>query len=79
MLLVEQNINNITLHLRDIINNLKKLWKIELAIAIDFTSSQDNDGECLIESYNIEIMVNDKADEMSKQMLILIGNINERY
>ena len=39
MLLVEQNINKITLHLRDIINNLKKLWKIELAIAIDFTYS----------------------------------------
>ena len=48
-------------------NNLKNsvTWKIQLTI-----SSIDNDEECVIhwKSDNIEILINDKADEFIKEL-----------
>ena len=44
------------------------MWKIQLTIANDFIPSIDNDEECVMHSKsdNIEIMINDKADEVIK-------------
>ena len=56
------------------INNLKKsgTWKIQLKIANKFVSSIDNDEERVMHSKsdNIEIMINDEADEVIKNFLI---------
>ena len=53
--------------------NLKKsdMWKIQLAIAINFMSSKDYDEKQVIHlnSANIEIMNNDKANEVFKLLL----------
>ena len=55
-------------HLKDIINNLRKSdkQKIQLSIAINFVSSKGTDKECEMysRSYNIEIMIFDKTDEI---------------
>ena len=42
------------------------MWKIQLTIAISFIASKDKYEECVMhsESDNIEIMINDKADEV---------------
>ena len=59
--------------MQDIKVNLKKpdTWKIQLAIVINFMSSKDIDEECLIHSKsdNIEIMTNDKAEEVNDHFL----------
>ena len=51
-------------------NNLKKFdtWKIQLTIANNFISPIDNDEERVmhLKSYNIEIMINDEADQIIK-------------
>ena len=56
------------------INNLKKsvTWKIELTIPNNFISSIDNDEGRVMHSKsdNIEIMINDEADEVKKNFLI---------
>ena len=53
--------------MKDIINNVKKsdTWKIQLTMANYFISSIDNGDEHVMHSKsdNMEIMVNDKADE----------------
>ena len=63
-------LNENRLYLKDIINNLKKseTWKIQLAIANNFISSIYNDEEHVMHSKsdNIEIMINDEADEVTK-------------
>ena len=48
-LLVEDYLDKIKPHLKDIINNIKKsdTWKIQLTIANNFISSIDNDEECV--------------------------------
>ena len=55
-------------YLRDIINNHKTQgeWKIQLTIAINFISSKDSDGTCIMcsKSDNIEIMIGSKTDEI---------------
>ena len=45
------------------------MWKIQLTIANKFISSIDNDEERVIHSKidNIEIMINDEADEVIKK------------
>ena len=45
--LVEEYLNEISLYLKDITNNLKKFdtWKIQLTIANNFISSIHNDEE----------------------------------
>ena len=63
---VGEYFNKIRLYLKNIINSLKKsdIWKFQLTIANNLTSSLDNDEEHVIHSKcdNIEIMINDKAD-----------------
>ena len=53
--------------MKDIINNVKKsdTWKIQLTMPNYFISSIDNGDERVMHSKsdNMEIMVNDKADE----------------
>ena len=70
---VEEYLNKIRPYLKDIINNLKKsdTWKIQLTIANNFISSIDNDEERVMHSKsdNIEIMINDEADEVIKELL----------
>ena len=66
---VEEYLNKIKPYLKDIIKDLKKsdTWKIQLTIKINFISSKyDNDGEHEMHSKsdNIEIMMNDEADEI---------------
>ena len=53
-------------------NNHKKsdTWKIQLTIANNFISSIDNDEERIIysENDNMEIMINNEADEVIKEL-----------
>ena len=46
------------------------MWKIELAIAINFIFPIDNDEERVMQSKsdNIEIMISDKTDEVMKEL-----------
>ena len=75
---VEEYHNNISPYLKDIINNLKKsdTRKIQLAIVNNFISSIDSDEECVMhpKSDNIEIMMNDKADEIIEELLDSLKN-----
>ena len=52
-------------------NNLRKYdtWKIQLTIAFNFISSKDNNEERVMHSKsdNIEIMNNDKEDEVIEE------------
>ena len=72
MLLVEEYLNKIRPYLKDIVNNLKKslMEKIQLTITNNFISSIDNDEECVMHSKsdNIEIMINDEADKVIKEL-----------
>ena len=67
---VEEYLNKIRPHLKDIVNYLKKAdtWKIQLTIANNFISSIDNDEEHVMHSNsdNIETMIIDQADEVIK-------------
>ena len=67
---VEEYLDKIRPYLNDFINNLKRsdTWKIQLTIAKSFIYSTDHDEESVIHSKsdNIEIMINDKADEVIK-------------
>ena len=69
-LLLEKYVNKIRPYLKDIVNNFKTsdTWKIQLTIANNFISSIDNDEECVkhSKSTNIEIMINDEAEEAIK-------------
>ena len=73
-------LKNILIKFLKDINNLKKsdTWKIQLTIANNFISSIDNDEECVIHSKsdNIEIMINDEADEVIKE---LFDSLKNRY
>ena len=66
--------------LKDIINNLKNsdMWRIQLTITNNFICSIDNDEEHVMHSRsdNIEIMINDEADEVIKE---LIDSLKNRY
>ena len=77
---VEEYLNKIRPYLKEIINNLKKsdTWKIQLTIANNFISSIDNDEKCVMHSKsdNIEIMINDEADEVIKE---LFDSLKNRY
>ena len=75
---VEEYLNKIRPHLKDIINNLKKsdTWKIQLTIANDFISSIDNYDEHVMhsKSHNIEIMINDEVEEVIKELFDSLEN-----
>ena len=64
--------------LKDIINNLKNsdMWRIQLTIANNFICSIDNDEEHVMHSRsdNIEIMINDEADEVIKELIDSLKN-----
>ena len=64
--------------LKDIVNNLKKseMWKIQLTIANNFISSRNNNEECVMysKSDNIEIVINDEADEVIKERFVSFKN-----
>ena len=63
--------------MNDIIGDIKKFntWKIQLARAIKFICSKDNDEKCVIysKSDNIEVMINDKADRFIKKLQSLLS------
>ena len=71
----EEYLNEIRPHLKDIINNLKKsdTWKIQLMTVINFMSSKDTAEDRLLHSKgdNIEIIINDKADEVIEELFLL--------
>ena len=75
----EFDFNKIRPYLRDILNNLKKCdtWKTKLTVAINFISSKDNCEEFVMhwKSDNIEIMINDKPDEVTKKLFKSLLNI----
>ena len=78
---VEEYLNKIRPYLKDIINNLKKsdTWKIELTVANNFISPKDDNDEEQVKyskSDNIEIMINDRADEVIKE---LFKSLKDRY
>ena len=77
-LLFEEHLKKITPYLKDIINNIKKsnTRKIQLAIASNFISSIDNDEDHAIHSKsdNIEIIINDEAGEVTKELFDSIIN-----
>ena len=66
--------------MKDIINKLKKFdtWKIQLTIANNFISYVDNNEERVMHSKsdNIEIMINDEADEVIEK---LFESLKNRY
>ena len=63
--------------MNDIIGDIKKFntWKIQLARAIKFICSKDNDEKCVIysKSDNIEVVINDKADRFIKKLQSLLS------
>ena len=77
---MEEYLQKIRPYLKDTINNLKKsdTWKTQLTIANKFISSIDNDEEQVMHSKcdNIEIMINDEADEVIKE---LFDSLKNRY
>ena len=77
---VEEYLNKVSPYLKAIINNLKKsdTWKIQLTIANNFIFSVDNNEERVLDSKsgNIEIMINDEADEAIKE---LSHSLKNRY
>ena len=64
---LEEYLNKIRPYLKYIINDLKKSdsWKVQLTIAINFISS-DEEHVMYSKSDNIEIIINGKADEVIK-------------
>ena len=76
----EEQLNKITPYLKEIINNLKKsdTWKIQPTKANNLISSIYNDEECVMHSKKdkTEIMINDEADEVMKE---LFDSLKNRY
>ena len=85
----QKYLDEITPYLKHI-NIFKKsdTWEIQLTIAINFVSSKHDEERVMhSKSDNIEIMINDKADEvveeilqslLSRYQIGLISNIDER-
>ena len=69
--------------LKDIINTLKKYdtWEIQLTKAINFISSIDNYEERVMHSKRdkIEIMINDEANEVIKNLCYKYHKINPNF
>ena len=65
-------------YLKNIINNLKKsdAWKIKLTIANNFIPSLGNAEERVmhLKCDNVEIMINDEPDEVTKELFGLLKN-----
>ena len=76
---VEECLNKIRPYLKDIINDLKKSGTFQLTIKVNFLSSKDDNDEkraIQLNSDRIEIMINDKADKVIKQ---LSKSLKNRY
>ena len=77
-LYVEEYLDKTTPYLEDVINNLKKSdsWRIQLTLANNFIYSVDNDEEHLMHSKcdNLEIMINDEADEVITELFDSLKN-----
>ena len=77
---LEEHLNRTKPYLKYIISYIKKsnMWKIQLAIAINFISSKDNNEERVMhsKSINIEITNNDKADEFIEEVF---KPLNKKY
>ena len=77
---VEEYLYKTRSYLKYIISNLKKYYtgKIQLTIASNFVSSRGNDKERVrhSKSDNIEIMINDKAEEVIEE---LFKSLKNRY
>ena len=77
---VEECLYKIRSYLKGIISNLKKYdkGKIQLTIASNFVSSRGNDKERVrhSKSDNIEIMINDKVEEVIEE---LFKSLKNRY
>ena len=75
---IKEYLDVIKPYLKDIINNLKNsdTLKIQLTIAINFISSKDIDEEGKTHSNNdnIDIMIYDKADEVTEEIFELLLN-----
>ena len=73
---VEECLHKIKKHLKDIINNLKRSDKIQWTITNNFNSSIDKDEEYAMgsRSKKIEIMINDEADEVIKNLFDSLKN-----
>ena len=75
---VEEYLNKIKRSVKDIINNFKKsdTWKIQVKVAINFISCEDNDEEYVMHSKsdNIEIIINDKADQVTENFFKSVLN-----
>ena len=70
---VEEYLNKIRSYLKYIVSNLKKsdTWKIQLTIPNNFISCINNDEERVMmhsKSDNMEIRMNDKADEIKDEL-----------
>ena len=70
---IEEYLNKIRPHLKDIINNVKKsdTWKIQLTISINVMSFKENNEERVMhsKSNNIEFIIYDNTDEVFKNIL----------
>ena len=69
---IKKYLDEIKPYLKYIINNLKKTdtRKIQFTIGINFVSSKDNDKEHVMhwKSDHIEIMINNKSDEIIEKI-----------
>ena len=54
------------------------MWKIQLPVAINFISSIVNDEECVMHSKsdNIEIIINDEANEVIEKNFLIHSKID---
>ena len=72
ILSIEKYLNKIRLYLKHFINDLKKsdTWGVQLTIAINFTSSKNNDDKRAIHSKSgsTEFMIYDNADEVIEEL-----------
>ena len=71
-------LKNILTKLDHTLNNLKKsgTWNIQLTITINFISSIDEERVMHSKSDSMEIMINDKADEIVEE---LFQSLRNRY
>ena len=69
--LVAEYLEKIRPYLKDIINDLKNNWKIQLTITISFISSKDDNHKQHVinsKSDNIEFVISNKTDEIIEKL-----------
>ena len=73
---VKEYLNESKSYLKDVITDLQKssTWKIQLTIAVNFISSEDNDEEQVMHSRsdNIEVLAYDNVNEVIKEIFELL-------